>query len=168
VRVTFSGLSGSTVDWIALAPPGSPNTTVVKMAYTGGGTGGTIALESPGPGTFVARAFTNGTYTLAAETASFDVSNPVATTITDSGTYTTGQDITVSWTGLQGVPGDWVAIAPQGSPMTTITRWVYAGSQTAGSTTFVEGVSSAGTYVARTFSDNTYNLIVESSAFTVN
>jgi hypothetical protein len=170
VVVSWTGLAGTATDWIALAPAGGALTAVDRWVYTGGATSGTVTLETPtSTGNFTARAFTNGTYTLAGESAQFtvDASSLTLATTTDASTYTADQPITVSWTGLQGVPLDWVALAPAGSAMTTVTRWLYAGSAASGSLTFTLGLSTPGSYVARTFSNDTYTLVQESAAFTV-
>lgn len=170
VQVTFSGLGGTATDWIALAPAGSGLTTVDRWVFTGGAASGTIPVETPTSlGTYVARAFSSGTYVLAAESASFTIAANAgaASTTTDAATYATGADITVTWAGLTGAPGDWIALAPDGSGPTTVTRWVYAGGAAAGSTTFAGGLLAPGTYVARTFVDDSYNQVQESAAFTV-
>jgi hypothetical protein len=66
-----------------------------------------------------------------------------------------------------GIPGDWVALAPTGAEITTVTRWIDAGGAATGSTTFVGGLASPGSYVARTLSNNTYVLVSQSPALDV-
>jgi hypothetical protein len=72
----------------------------------------------------------------------------------------------VTWTGLPGNPTDWVALAPAGSSLGTTSNWAYTGGAVNGSNTFT-GLSTAGTYVARAFADDTYELQAESAPFTV-
>src|ERR1700733_14944551 len=54
----------------------------------------------------------------------------------DMTAYAAGPPIMVGYTGLPGNPTDWVAIAPQDSPDTTITVWVYTNGATSGSASF--------------------------------
>src|SRR4029079_17250154 len=114
-------------------------------------------------GTYVARSFPNNTYTLLAESAPFTVT-PV-TIATDRSTYTAGSTITVAYTGLPGNAVDWIAIAPAGALTTTYLAYVFTGGQTSGTATFI--APAAGTYVARSFPNNTYALLAESAPFTV-
>jgi hypothetical protein len=71
VTVTYAGLPGNAKDWIAIAPAGSANTSYVDFAYTNGQISGTATFVAGAPGIYVARAFTNNTYNLAAESAVF-------------------------------------------------------------------------------------------------
>lgn len=167
VVITWSGLAGSATDWIAIAQAGAALDSIERWVYTGGGTSGSLTLEPPSAlGSYTARAFSNGTYTMAGESAAFAVAAASASVSADAATYGAGQDITVSWTGMQGVAGDWIGLAPAGSPATTVARWVYAGTG-AGSTTFLTGLPDLGSYVARLYSNDTYNIVSESSAFDV-
>jgi hypothetical protein len=102
-----------------------------------------------------------------AESAAFTVTATTATTVqTDALLYANGAPITVTWSGLSSSATNWVAYAPAGSPDTTVTRWAYTGGATAGSLTF-EGTLTPGTYVARTFADDTYGKTGESLPFVV-
>lgn len=167
VVVSWTGLSGSSTDWIALAVDGAPVTTVARWLYTGGGTSGSLTIGSPtATGTFTARAFNADSYSMVGESAPFTAGAATSSVSTDQASYATDQDIAVSWTGLEGAPGDWVALAAMDSPLTEVARWAYAESAAAGSTTFTGGLPE-GLYIARTFSNNTYNLISESAVFAV-
>src|ERR1043165_1677104 len=66
ITVTYAGLPGNTKDWIAIAPAGSAVTSYVQWAFTGGQTGGTATFVVSAAGSYVARTFTNNTFTLAA------------------------------------------------------------------------------------------------------
>jgi hypothetical protein len=144
VVVDWTGLVGNTgTNWIAIAMDGDPVTAVVHWAYADGGASGSVTIAAPvEAGTYVARTFNDNS-------------------------YVPGQDVTVSWTGLQGAAGDWVALAPSSSPLTAATRWVYTGGLSAGTTTFIGGLGADGTYVARTFSNNSYSLVSQSASFRV-
>jgi hypothetical protein len=148
---------------------GSDANNVVVWMYTGGAVDGSVTFN-PGlgiPGPFVARTYAPNTYFISGESAPFEVNATVpATVTTDAATYTAGQTITVTWTGTPGNATDWIAIAPAGSPDSTVTRWVYTGGAANGMHAF-EGVS-AGSYVARAFLNNQYIRLGESAAFTVN
>lgn len=75
VIISFAGLSGSTLDWVSVALEGSGPSQYFGWTYTGGGTSGSssISLSGAPPGTYVARAFNNNSYTIEAESATFTV-----------------------------------------------------------------------------------------------
>jgi ABC-type sulfate transport system substrate-binding protein len=166
ITVSYAGLPGNPHDWIAIAPAGSPNTSVLAFVFTNGQISGTATFAAPADGSYVARAFANDDYILLAESAAFTVSTPAGTTIsTDHSSYNSGSTIMVSYTGLPGNPHDWIAIAPAGSPNTSVVAFVFANGQTSGTATFV--APAAGSYVARAFANDDYILLAESAAFTV-
>ncbi len=169
VTVSWSGLPGNQHDWIALAPDGSSDQTFVRWVYTNGAAAGSYAFDAPASaGSYVARAFLNDTYVKLGESAVFMVTTgATATVVTDASSYTTGQTVTVSWTGLPGNQRDWIAIAPNGSSDQTVTQYVYTAGAAAGSFSF-QGTLGAGSYVARAFLNDTYAKQAESAAFTVN
>jgi len=163
VTVTFSGLPGNYRDWIAIAPWGSDDMTYVTYVYTNGYTSGTATFTAPASGNYVARAFVNDTFTLLAESGPF--STAPAPISTDKSTYTSGSTITVTYSGLPGNARDWIAIAPAGGANTSYTAFVYTNGQTSGTATFTAPAD--GTYVARSFTNDTFNLFAESAPFTV-
>jgi hypothetical protein len=165
VTVTYAGLPGNPKDWIAIAPAGAPNTTYVLWVYTGGQINGTAAFTAPAPGSYVARAFLNDGFTLLAESATFTVTTAAPAISTDSASYAPGATVTVTYSGLPGNQQDWIAIAPAGAANTTYVDWVYTNGQTSGTATFV--VSTSGLYVARSFTNNTFDLAAQSAVFTV-
>src|SRR4029450_5983147 len=120
ITVTYSNLPGNAKDWIAIAPAGSDNTTYTDFVFTGGQINGTATFTAPSAGTYVARAFSNNTFTLLAESASFTVL--AATVSTDQANYATGATITVTYSNLPGNAKDWIAIAPAGSANTPYTE----------------------------------------------
>jgi len=72
LHVTFQDLPGGATDWISIAPLGSSDTTVTTWGYTGAQVNGSVDLNAPAaPGTYVARAYINDSYTKIAESASF-------------------------------------------------------------------------------------------------
>jgi CHRD domain len=165
VTVTFAGLPGNAKDWLAIAAAGSDNTSYVAFVFTNGQTSGTATFTAPAPGSYVARAFENNTYTLIAQSAVFTTTAPSGTISTDQSIYLPGSTITVTYGGLPGNAKDWLAIAPAGSPNTTYTAFVFTNGQTSGTATFTAPAS--GTFVARAFVNNTYTLAAESAAFNI-
>ncbi len=84
---------------------------------------------------------------------------------TDLASYPTGATVSVTFAGLPGAAGDWIAIAEDGTPNPSYVKFLYTGGAVAGTLQF-SGLS-GGTYRARAFSNNTYDLLRESAAFTV-
>jgi alpha-tubulin suppressor-like RCC1 family protein len=167
ITVTYSGLPGNYLDWIAIAPAGSPDTTYLAYVFTSGQISGTATFTAPGYGSYVARAFSNNTYTLLAEsTPPFTVAGgPSPTISTDSTSYNPGNTILVTYANLPGNYLDWIDIAPAGSTAMTVTQQVFTSGQVSGTTTFT--APGNGSYVVRAFSNDTYTLLVESTPFTV-
>jgi hypothetical protein len=164
ITVTWTGLSTSATNWIALAPAGSPDTTVVRWVYTGGQAAGSFTFEGIDVGTYVARSFISDSYNKSDESVPFTVTIPEAIS-TDASTYAPGQPIVVTWSNLSTSATNWIAYAPEGSPDTTVTRWVYTGGQASGSFTFES--AAPGTYVARSFVSDTYAKSSESTPFVI-
>lgn len=169
VGVNWAGLTGSAKDWIGLAPVGSGVTNVSTWVYTSGTVSGRTVFNTAAlaPGSYVARAFANNSYTITTESLPFTVTMPVPSKVaTDLSTYVVEQSIVVSWAGLPGNTKDWIGYAPEGSPATTVTRWLYTGGAKSGSR-LIEGALAPGTYVARAFVNDSYNQSGESTSFVV-
>lgn len=170
INVIWSGLPGNPKDWIGVSPSGSDPTTVAQWTYANGTVNGSASFNTAalGPGTYVARAYVDDSYTVIAESAPFTVAAAGQQSVTtDLATYAVGQSITISWTGLPGNTRDWVGYAPAGSPDTTVTRWRYTGSTSTSGTMTLEGALAPGTYVARTFVNDSYTKAGESAPFVV-
>ena len=175
VTVTWSGMPTNATDWVAIAPAGSAMTSVTRWAYTGGAASGSAQLSGPATGgSYVARGFSNDTYTLEGESAAFTVQDPSGTQAVltpDSQVYTMTQPITITWSGLPGNLKDWIAIAPAGGSTTNQAEWRYTGGGTSGVTVFTDGLQMtgypAGSYVARAYLNDTFTLVGESAAFTI-
>jgi len=170
VQVTFGGLSGSQTDWIAIANASDPDTTYLAFRYTEGVTSGTFAFGPLPNGNYEARAYFdwNGTmsYNVEARVA-FTVQPPPVgiTTTTDATHYSPGSTVTVNYTGLQGTPTDWIAIALPGSDPTSFVRYAYTSGTVDGSVQFA-GLAN-GIYVARSFNNDSYTLVQESAQFSI-
>lgn len=100
----------------------------------------------------------------AAPTTTFAIVTPSVATSAVS--YSPGQGVTVTWSGLPGNNLDWVDFAPVGSPLTTVTLRSYAGGRTVGEAAF-QGTMVQGSYVARAFLDDSFTLLAESVPFVV-
>ena len=163
--VTYANMQGNARDWISIAPAGSSPTTYITYEYTGGGFGGTktFPLAALPDGDYVARAYFNDSYTLAAESPVFHVGG--STVSTDKAAYAVGEAITVTWTNLAGNAQDWVSLAYQGSGATQYVQWIYTNGAASGQYTFT-GLPQ-GTYVARAYLNNSYTIEKESAPFQV-
>lgn len=176
IVVTFDGMSGAATDWIAIAHPGDPGTTYLKYKYTNGGTTGSVTFTNPGlpAGTYEARAYYNwnGThsYTVQQTSASFTIGAATGLN-TNQTTYTAGQNITVTYSGLAGTHSDWIALAHTTDPTNVYEAWAYTPGGTSGSVTFTAPKLGAGTYVARAFNDwngtHSYTVAKTSPTFTI-
>ncbi len=167
VVVQFQGLPGYAGDWIAVAEDGAPPTRVVKWAYTGGAHTGTLSFTGLAGASYRARAFRDNGYELLAESPAFTVASNVGRQIgTDALTYAAGATVGVLYTELIGYSNDWIAIAPDGAPLTSYVAWAYTGGNQTGGKAF-SGLP-AGTYRARAFAAGGFTLQAESGPFVVN
>ncbi len=163
VTVSYADLPGNADDWIALAPAGAPNKTYRAYAFTKGQTSGTATFTAPAAGSYVVRAFPHNTFALLAESPAFAVTSP--TISTNQPSYGAGASITVIYAGLPGHTDDWIALARPGAANTSFLAYVFTGGQASGTATFAAPAD--GSYVVRAFPHNTFALLAESPAFTV-
>jgi hypothetical protein len=163
VTINYANLPGNTYDWVAVSPASSPATSYFKYAYTNGATSGSASFTGVGAGNWEARAYVNDTYTVIA-TSTFTVQGSPAVT-TNATTYTVGDVVTVSFTGLPGNQFDWVDVAQAGSPDSSYVQYDYTGGQINGSRQYT-GLP-AGMYVARAFLNDTYTKLASSATFTI-
>ncbi len=73
VVVTYSGMLGSSSDWIAIAEAGSDDASYVLHQYTGSSVNGEISFSGLPTGSYVARAYFSNSFTKEAESATFSV-----------------------------------------------------------------------------------------------
>ncbi len=99
------------------------------------------------------------------DAAKFEQRGVITSVSRDQATYTTNDAVIVSWDAMPGNQYDWVSIAVAGSPDDTLVLFDYTGSTIIGSRSF-RGLT-AGTYVARVYTNNNYNKLAESASFTV-
>lgn len=160
VTMSWTGMPGDAQDWVAISPAGSPaNSGWKQWYYTNQVNGSQLFTVSLQPGSYEARAYLQGTYTiLGSSTFTVTTTSTGVTVTTDKSLYGAGQPVTVSWTGLPGNPQDWVAISPAGSPANTgWVQWYYTGGQVNGSQVF-NGLS-AGNFEARVYKQGTYTIL---------
>jgi len=163
VDVTYANLPGHPLDWIAVAPSGSANTTYVRWLYR---TGSGMATFSGLPaGTYRARAFAAGGYDLLAESEAFTVVSAGVSLSTDASSYAAGGPIVLTFSGMPGGTRDWFAIAPVGAAPGSYATWAYAYGRRSGSIRF-PGVPS-GSYTVRAFYNDGTTIQAESAVFTV-
>jgi hypothetical protein len=78
VHVTLTNGRGASGDWIALAPAGAPDGSLVQWTYVGAGTAArTWTVTPPGPGTYEFRLFYDHVLARAATSAPVTVSGVV-------------------------------------------------------------------------------------------
>src|SRR5581483_2468366 len=167
VTVSFAGMSGSAVDWIAVAQAGSADDVFVQYQYTGGNQTGTLSFSGLAAGSYVARAYFNNSFTRQAESAAFTVAEPssAASLSTDAAQYASGAPVVVTFSGMLGASNDWIAIATAGSADDAYLAYQYTGGGAAGTLTF-DGLPD-GSYVARAFFNNGFTKQGETAPFTV-
>jgi subtilisin family serine protease len=150
VTVTLTNGSGSGSDGIALARVGDPDTSYFNWTYVSAGqTSFVWTVNMPGtPGDYEFRLFKNG-FTRVATSPKITVTSAqpppqpgtpaLAVSVT---TAQTGQPVTVTLTNGSGSGGEWIALAPVGTPDSYYLNWTYV---PAGQTTFVWTVNMPGT-----------------------
>ncbi len=172
VLVHFSDASGDGMDWISIAPAGSPDSVMRMWIYTNGTQ--TPSAQSPengsvsfisdyiGVGQFEARLFLNGSDTVAAR-AEFEISDIQPAGLSASKyTYAAGEDVWIHFDNTPGSGTDWISIAPAGSSDSEMLMWIYThGSQSPfnespqnGRVSFLSGYLGIGHFEARLFLHN--------------
>jgi hypothetical protein len=168
IVVNWTGLAGTSMDWISIASPGSSDYSFIRWVYTGGSIDGQTTFAALQPGTYVARSYNYNNYLKVAESVPFTVSGASSTTVANDNTaYTTAQSAIVTFGGMLGSATDWISVAPQGSPATTFSTYRYTGGVTSGSVTIPLAGLTPGTYVSRAYFNDGYTIQAESTAFTL-
>lgn len=187
-----AGEAQATTDWIGIYNPAqtpSGASPSLRWFYLNGSrtapgaavVNGSLTFTAPGlnAGTYVARFFSNDSYTEIAPAITFTVSAVPSFTLNKT-TYTVGESITATWTRSSTdvlSTKDWVAFY---RPTQTVGTdysllWNYLnGSHTApaaavqsGTTTFTAPTLAAGSYVARFLANDGYTEIAPSVSFTI-
>ncbi len=173
VVVNFTGFIGSESDWVTIANKTDPDTAYLAYQYTpSGSTAGQVTFNVNLPdGLYEVRAYMDFNNTASFEVearADFSVSTPApgSSVTTDSANYAPNATITVNYTGLQGTSSDWIALALPGSAPNSFVRYAYTSGTVNGSVQFGGGLAN-GTYVARSYNNDSFVVVQESAAFTV-
>lgn len=173
ITITWTGMPGNPQDWVAISPVGFPDNDQAEWRFTGGGASGSVTITGGfqltgfPPGSYVARAYLNNTFTKVAESAPFSIGGTGPSISTDLTAYSTTDVISVVWAGLPGNQHDWVGVMPAGAPATTVIAWVYTNGAVANRAPFSAGNLAPGNYIARAFDNDTYTILAESPVFTV-
>jgi subtilisin family serine protease len=170
VTVTLSNGLGGSLDWLALAATGAPNTTYLQWTYVGNGVTTrtwTVTMPTTG-GTYEFRLFLNGVYTRAATSPTITVTAVPAPTLTvNSTTVVGGSALTVTLVGGAGGAQDWLAFAPVGGANTTYVQFTYVGAGVTTRTWTVTAPAAGGTFEFRLFLNGGYTRAATSPTITV-
>jgi subtilisin family serine protease/uncharacterized protein YegP (UPF0339 family) len=177
VTVTVSGASGSSSDWLALAPVGSADTAYVKWTYLAAGQttfSWTTSMPSPAQD-YEFRLYRDGGYTRAATSPVVHVTantppppSPGNTALAVNNQLAApGDSITLTLTGAPGGATDWLAFAPVGSASSSYLSYVYVGAGVTTRTWTVTAPSAAGDYEFRFLPNNGYVVTTTSPPVTV-
>ena len=171
VTVTMIGGPGNSLDWLALAEVGAPNTSYVQYIYIGAGaTSATWTVSMPTtPGIYEFRLLEDNGYTRLATSPSVTVAAPPPPTLEVSATAANGGDsVTVTLSDGPGNNLDWLALAAVGDPDTTYLQYVYVGAGATSATWTVDMPATPGAYEFRLFANNGYTRLTTSPAIVVN
>ena len=190
VLVSFEQASGSSGQWISMAPVGTPDTFYTSSwAYVTGSEGDdvplTIAADLAGKNCEL-RLYRDGGFSVIARSRSFLVQAPVATLSIDGSSSPPpanlpkanlavsagslfrigGGRIDYSFTGAGNKTGQWVGLFAAGAASTSYLDWKYVGGINSGAQSLpTSQAAKSGWYTLRVFYDGGYSAIGESAAF---
>jgi subtilisin len=170
VTVTLTGGTGGSLDWLALAVKGSPNTSYVQWTYVGSGiTTRTWTVTMPATGgTYEFRYFPAGGYTLAATSPTITVTGPPPPSLTvNTTTAAPGGSVTVTLTNGVGGTLDWLSLAATSAPATSYLQWTWVGGGVTTRTWTVAMPPTTGTYEFRLMLNNSFAITARSPAISV-
>ena len=165
--VTLAGGPGGSTDWLALAPVGAPNSSVLQWTYVGAGVKTrtwTVTMPT-GAGQYEFRLFLNGGTTRAATSPAVTVAPPALTV--SATTVSPGGAVTATLTGAGGGSYDWLVLAPAGAANSTVLQWTYVGAGVTTRTWTVTMPAAAGQYEFRLFLNGGYTRAATSPPVTV-
>jgi len=170
VTVTLTGGAGGSLDWLALAATGSPNTSYVQWTYVGSTvTTRTCTVTMPATGgTFEFRYFPNGGYTLGATSPTITVIGPPPPALSVSTTTAApGSSVTVTLTNGAGGSLDWLSLAATTAPASAYVQWTWVGAGVTTRTWTVTMPATPGTYEFRLLLNNSFTITARSPAVVV-
>ncbi len=167
VTVTLTNGAGEAGDWLAFAVAGSPDSSYLLYDYVGVGvTTRTWTVTPEATGAYEFRLFGNGGTTKVATSPTVTVVPPPPASLSVSATSVpVGGSVTVTLVDGPGGPGDWLALAPAGSPDTSYLNWTYVGAGVL-TRTWTVTLDSPGVYEFRLFIDGGYTRVATSPPVT--
>src|SRR5262249_17781070 len=146
-----------------IVPHDSPaDSGFLALAFTNGVSTGSQQFGGLPAGTYDARFYLSGTYTILGS-ATFGVGGLT----TDHPEYGEGDPITVNWSGTPGNVDDWIAIVHANSPPDSgFVDLIFTNGMSSGTNIF-NGITTDGDYEVRSYVGGSYTIIA-STAFTVN
>jgi hypothetical protein len=166
VTATWTGVTPSGSDWIALYPAGSTG-SYLSWRYTSGTAGGSVPFQLPAtlaPGTYELRLFAG--YTLLATSNQFTLPSLTAS----PPSVAPGGIVTVAWSGISNASiQDWIGLYPVGVADTDLRySFIFTGGAASGQAGYqLPSDLAAGTYELRLFSNGTWLRLAVSNRFTL-
>jgi hypothetical protein len=166
IRLTYSGMSGATQDFVATAPAGSGPEVYLKYVYTNGAREGSATLVAPDrEGAYELRAiFASDASTIQA-TVPFTVRADVRLSL-EKTVFAPGETIRIGFSGLAGASKDYLATAAAGSAPGSYIGYVYANGAREGTLT-LKAPDQPGAYELRAFLAMDQTVAKASLPFTV-
>jgi len=170
VTVTLTNGLGGSLDWLALAATGAPDSSYLQFTYVGAGvTTRTWTVNMPATGgTYEFRLFRQGSFVRLATspTVTVQAAPPPALSVSTS-TATPGAPVTVTLTNGLGGNTDWLAFAATGAADNAYLYWTYVGTGVTTRTWTVTMPSAPGTYEFRLYKQASFVRLATSPPVTV-
>lgn len=173
LTATWSAISAPTAtDWVGLYAQGAADSAFVAYIYTDGNASGSASLTVPAntaPGSYELRLFSANGYQRLGTSAGFSIQTPTGAISASPTSVYLGQSVTAAWSAISlPTATDWVGLYVQGSDDTAFVALIYTDGNASGSAPLlVPSSAAAGTYELRLFSNNGYQRLGTSNAFTV-
>jgi hypothetical protein len=154
-------------NWAAVALPGAPANEYFEYQYVSTASGAGTFAGLPA-GTYELRLFLDNTATLLASstfTIGSSTGSGTASITVDADTFAMGEPVGFVFDRSSFTSADWVGLEPAGSTPVAYIDWQYLPATYDGSSFFAP--PTCGQYVLRMYSNNSGNLLVESTVFTV-
>ena len=166
IIVNFTNMTAKNRDWIGIYPKNSSTAwrNVVAWHWTDDRTNGQVTFDALPAGEYEVRAFYNNSGHLEAAKA-FRVTGDAAkaTVTTNKTTYSTDENIVVSFTHMAAKNRDWIGIYPKNSSTAwgNVVAWKWTDDKSNGQVTF--NALPVGEYEARAFYNNSGHLEAKSA-----